>query len=326
MVSPSARRRAARQSVESGLASKAAACRALRLARSGFYRMARASVESRRLRKEVLELSARHPRYGYRRLTALLRREGFEVNPKRVARIRREEGIKVSKKQRRMKRLGVSTAQRARAERPRQVWSWDFVEDQTENGSRFRILTILDEHTRQCVAVHAAWSIRAVDVITVPEAAIARYGAPEHLRSDNGPEFIAYAIQDWLEKASIKTIYITPGRPWEPSEARWPAVGSPQGEAKPRQNGHIESFHDKLRDECLNRELFGSLLEARVILEAWRIEYNESRPHSSLGYQTPGEFARRSNSGLRSPSGLPTPRVALNTKTNHKQQPAELQI
>ena len=247
--------------------------------------MARASVESRRIRKEVLELSAKHPRYGYRRITALLRREGFDVNPKRVARIRREEGIKVSKKQRRMRRLGTSTAQRARAERPRQVWSWDFVEDQTENGSRFRILTILDEHTRQCVAMHVDWSIRAVDVITVLEAAIARYGAPEHLRSDNGPEFIAYAIQDWMEKASIKTIYITPGSPWE--------------------NGHIESFHDKLRDECLNRELFGSLLEARVILETWRIEYNESRPHSSLGYQTPGEFARRSNSGLRSPSGLP---------------------
>ncbi|MFM8457777.1 MAG: IS3 family transposase [Chthoniobacterales bacterium] len=306
MVSPSARRRAARQSLESGIASKSAACRALGLARSGFYRMARASVESRRIRKEVLELSAKHPRYGYRRITALLRREGFEVNPKRVARIRREEGLKVSKKQRRMKRLGVSTAQRARAERPRQVWSWDFVEDQTENGSRFRILTILDEHTRQCVATHAAWSIRAVDVITVLEAAIARYGAPEHLRSDNGPEFIAYAIQDWMEKALIKRIYITPGSPWE--------------------NGHIESFHDKLRDECLNRELFGSLLEARVILESWRIEYNESRPHSSLGYQTPAEFARRNNSGLRSPSGLPTPRVAINTKTNHKQQPAELQI
>jgi transposase InsO family protein len=157
------------------------------LARSGFYRVARASVESRRIRKEIMELSAKHPRYGYRCITALLRRDGFEVNPKRVARIRREEGLKVSKKQRRMKRLGVSTAQRARAEQPRQVWSWDFVEDQTENGSRFRILTILDEHTRQCVATHAAWSIRAVDVITVLEAAIALYGAPEHLRSDNGP-------------------------------------------------------------------------------------------------------------------------------------------
>jgi len=125
-------------------------------------------------------------------------------------------------------------------------------------------------------------------------------------RSDNGSEFIAYATHDWMEKASIKTICITPGSPWE--------------------NGHIESFHDKLRDECLNRELFGSLLEARVILESWRIEYNESRPHSSLGYQTPGEFARRSNSGLQSLSGLPTPGVAINTNTNHKIQPAELQI
>ena len=272
----------------------------------GCIAKAKSSVEGRRIRKEVLEPSDKHPRYGYRRITALLRREGFEVNPKRVARIRREEGIKVSKKQRRMKRVGTSTAQRTRAERPRQVWSWDFVEDQTENGSRFRILTILDEYTRQCVAMHAAWSIRAVDVITVLEAAIARYGAPEHLRSDNGPEFIAYAIQDWLGKASIKTIYITPGSPWE--------------------NGYIESFHDKLRDECLNRELFGSLLEARVILETWRIEYNESRPHSSLHYLTPGEFVRRSNSGLRSPSGLPASRVAINTKTNHNQQPAELQI
>lgn len=291
-------------SVEEGGVSKAAACRALGLVRSGLYRLGRASVESRRIRKEVLELSGRHPRYGYRRITALLRRDGFEVNPKRVARIRREEGLKVSKRQRRMRRLGTSTAEQARAQRPRQVWSWDFVEDQTENGGRFRILTILDEHTRQSVAIHAAWSIRAVDVITVLEAAIARYGAPEHLRSDNGPEFIAYAIQDWMEQAAIKTLYITPGSPWE--------------------NGHIESFHDKLRDECLNRELFGSLLEARVILEAWRIDYNESRPHSSLGYQTPGEFARRSNSGLQSPSGLLSPRVALTRETNHNQQPAEL--
>jgi transposase InsO family protein len=183
-------------------------------------------------------------------MTALMRREGFEVNGKRVARIRREEGIKVSKKQRRMKRLGISRAERQRAERPRQVWSWDFVADQTENGSCFRILTLLDEYTRQCLAMHPASSIRAVAVITVVEAAIARYGAPEHLRSDNGPEFIATCMQDWLKAQEIKTLYITPGSPWE--------------------NGHIESFHDKLRDECLNRELFGNLREARVILESWR--------------------------------------------------------
>ena len=131
---------------------------------------------------------------------------------------------------------------------------------------------------------------------------------PEHIRSDNGPEFIAHVIPDWLAKAKIKTLYIKPGSPWE--------------------NGHIESFHDKLRDECLNRELFGSLAEARVILESWRMEYNECRPHSSLGYQTPGEFARASNSGLRSPSGLPASRVANNQPINLNltNQPAELQF
>lgn len=305
MVSPSTKRRAVKMSVEEGLGKAATACRALGLARSSYYRSNRTSLESRRVRKEVLELSAKHPRYGYRRITALLRREGFEVNVKRIARIRREEGLKVSKKQRRMKRLGISTAERLRAERPRQVWSWDFVADQTENGSNFRILTLLDEHTRECLATHAAWSIRAVDVITVVEAAIARYGAPEHLRSDNGPEFIAYCIHDWLAEQQIKTLYIKPGSPWE--------------------NGHIESFHDK----CLNRELFGSLAEARVILESWRMEYNECRPHSSLDYQTPGEFARASNSGLRSPSGLPAFRVAINQTNNLNlttNQPAELQF
>ena len=233
------------------------------------------------MRKEVVELSGKHPRYGYRRITALMRREGFEVNAKRVARIRREEGLKVSKRQRRMRRLGLSTAERQRAERPRHVWSWDFVEDQTENGSRFRILTLIDEHTRESLAIHGAWSIRAVDVIMVLEAAIARYGAPKHLRSDNGPEFIAHAIVEWLARQKIKTIYITPGSPWE--------------------NGHIESFHDRLRDECLNRELFGALHEARIILESWRVEYNVVRSHSSLGYQTPNEYACRRTNRLCAP-------------------------
>ncbi|CEF48972.1 unnamed protein product [uncultured bacterium] len=260
-------------SVEEGLGRVAAACRALGFARSSYYRNRRSSLESRRICKEVLELSAQHPRYGYRRITALMRRNGFEVNGKRVARIRREEGIKVSKKQRRMKRLEISTAQRQQAERPCQVWSWDFVADQTEHGSSFRILTLLDEHTRQCLAIHPAWSIRAIDVITVVEAAIARYGMPEHLRSDNGPEFLSpTAFRTWLKAQEIKTLYIKPGSPWE--------------------NGHIESFHDKLRDECLNRELFGSLLEARIILESWRVEYNAVRPHSALGYRTPNQYAQ----------------------------------
>jgi len=307
MVSPSAKRRAVKMSIEEGWGKGAQGCRALGLARSSFYRRSLVSVESRRIRKEIIDLSVKHPRYGYRRITALLRRDGFEVNAKRVARIRREEGFKVSKRQRRMKRLGLSTAERQRAQHARQVWSWDFVEDQTENGSRFRILTLIDECTRECLAIHPAWSIRAVDAITVVEAAIARYGVPEHLRSDNGPEFIAYAIQDWLAKCKIKTIYIKPGSPWE--------------------NGHIESFHDKLRDECLNRELFGSLAEARVILETWRVEYNTFRPHSSLGYQTPGEFARRSNIKLQSGYALLASDVAINQKNNQiTKEPAELQF
>lgn len=305
-MSPSAKRRAARSCVEEGLGEVAAACRALGLARSSFYRVGREREQSCRMRGRIVELSGKHPRYGYRRVTALLRREGFAVNAKRVARVRRQEGFKVSKRQRRMRRLGVSSAERQKAERVNDVWSWDFVEDQTGNGSRFRILTLIDECSRQCLAIHAAWSIRAVDVIAVVEAAFARYGRPRHLRSDNGPEFIAYAIADWLEEREIKTLYIRPGAPWE--------------------NGHIESFHDKLRDECLNRELFGSLLEARIILEQWRNEYNYERPHSSLGYKTPGEVAGAAyDIGLQSGYALLAPNIARTTKPTIS-KPAGLQL
>lgn len=304
MVSPSQKRRAIQSIVEENKATTAQACRALGLARSSFYLASRASAESRTLRQQITTLSQKHPRYGYRRITALLRREGHEVNGKRVQRVRRMEGLQVKKKQRRMRRAGESTAQRQRALHRGHVWSWDFVEDQTERGTRFRVLTLLDEYTRECLAVHVAWSIRAVDVITVVEAAMERFGVPTHLRSDNGPEFIAYAIQDWLRSKGVKTIYITPGSPWE--------------------NAYIESFHDKLRDECLNRELFGSLLEARVIIEAWRVEYNGLRPHSALGYQTPDEFAARHDaSRLRSGCALPPSR---SVETNNIKPMAGLQF
>jgi transposase InsO family protein len=236
---------------------------------------------------QIVKLSQDHPRYGYRRITALLRREGQPINAKRVQRVRQKEGLQVSRKQRKLRRLGLSTAERQRASRANHVWSWDFVEDQTENGTHFRVLTLIDEHTRECLAAHVDWSIRAVDAITVVEAAMARHGVPEHLRSDNGPEFIAYAIQDWLGAKNVKTIYITPGSPWE--------------------NAYIESFHDKLRDECLNREIFGSLEEARVVIEQWRLEYNTERPHSSLGYQTPAEFAGRAIGPLELRSGYALP-------------------
>ena len=284
---------------QEGLGGKAPACRALGLARSAAYYLPRESVESRRLRKEIVALSQRHPRYGYRRITALLRREGWSVNAKRVQRVRRQEGFQVSKRQRKMRRVGASTVLRRRATRPGEVWSWDFVEDQTERGSKLRMLTLIDEYTRQCLAIHVAWSIRAVDVITVVEAAMARHGKPAHIRSDNGPEFIAYAIGDWLKENKIETIYIRPGSPWE--------------------NGHIESFHDKLRDECLNRELFGSLLEAKVLVEQWRIDYNTNRPHSSLRYQTPQEVADRWQTTLRA-----SPSATSASKTRNINKPIKL--
>lgn len=204
MVGPASRRRAVKHAVEVGIGNPAQACRASSLARSSFYYAAKPTSKSRRMRQEIITLSQKHPRYGYRRITALLRRAGWQVNAKRVQRIRCREGIQVSRRQRRCRRVGLSTAERQRATRTNDVWSWDFVYDQTENGSRFRILTLMDEHSRVCLATHAGWSIRAQDVITVVEAAFARYGRPKHLRSDNGSEFIAYAIQDWLASSQVK--------------------------------------------------------------------------------------------------------------------------
>lgn len=194
MVSPSSRRRAVKDCVEEGLGSTSAACHALGLARSSCYRESLVSKASRALQERIVDLSEKHPRYGYRRITVMLGREGLAVNAKRTQRIRRKKGLQVSRKQRRMRRVGLSTAERQKATHTNHVWSWDFVDDQTESGTRFRILTLIDEHTRQCLAAHAGWSIRAVDIITVVEAAMERNGTPQHLRSDNGPEFIAYAI------------------------------------------------------------------------------------------------------------------------------------
>ena len=272
------------------LGSVARGCAALQLARSAFYRASQISRSRHRTEQRILKLSRPHPRYGYRRITARLRRQGREVNGKRVQRVRRGAGLQVRRKQRRTRRLGPTTVARQRAERRNHVWTWDFIEDQTERGQRFRMLTLLDEHTRECLAIHVAWSIRAREVIQVVAKAMSRPGAPEYIRRDNGSEFIAYALRDWLEENAVKTIYIRPGSPWE--------------------NGYIESFHDKLRDECLNRELFGNLAQARVVIEQWRVQYNEERPHSALGYQTPREFARQFDLRLRSA----TPPFASNRK------------
>jgi putative transposase len=190
--------------------------------------------------------------------------------------------------------LGISTAERHRSSKANQVWSWDFVEDQSENGTRFRVLTLINEHARECLAAHVAWSIRAVDGITVVEAAMRGTGCPSTCASTMGRNSSPMQSRIVLRAKNVNMIYITPGSPWE--------------------NPYIESFHDKLRDECLNREIFGSLWEARVVIEQWRLEYNTERPHSSVRYQTPAEFACRADIplGLRLGFALPPSQRGIN--------------
>jgi len=265
------------------------------LSRSSYYLQPQVSSESRQKKQAIIQTSEQHPRYGYRRVTAILKREGTAVGKTRVQRIRREEGLQVRKNQRKTRRMGPTQTVRQRAEYRNHVWSWDFVHDQTENGSRFRTLSLIDEYTRECHILKPRWSIRAVDAIQMVHVAMKQHGCPEHLRSDNGPEFIAYAMQDWLKAMNVQTAYIRPGSPWEQC--------------------YVESFHDKLRDELLNREIFHNLHEAEILLEGWRKEYNEYRPHSSLAYMTPAEY----RISCASPSPRPTavsPGLRINRETN----------
>lgn len=235
----------------------------------------------RRLVDRMLELVKRRPRYGYRRVCALLRREGWRVNHKRIYRLWRREGLKVPQRRRKKRRLGQSEngCSRYRAERPNHVWSWDFLYERTEDGRPLKLLTVVDEFTRRALAVRVARRIDHRDVIDTLIGLFRVHGTPGHIRSDNGPELIAEALRRWLQKSAVGTLYVEPGAPWE--------------------NGYSETLHSRLRDELLNGELFYSLREARVVVEEWRNEYNERRPHSSLGYETPEAFAARflANSG-----------------------------
>lgn len=279
MVSPSARRRAARHLVEGEKCSVNQACQALKLAKSTYYRKQRTCWPGAQLERRIKALSLKHPRYGYRIVTQLLREEGWEVNRKRVQRVRRQAGLQVVQKNAKSRRLPGLTPERRRAQRPDDVWSYDFVHDQLENGAAVKMLTVLDEFTRECLGILVERSITATDVIAFLQGLIGQRSAPANVRSDNGPEFVAGVIRQWARQEAIKINYIAPGSPWE--------------------NGHVESFHGKLRDGCLNREVFGNLIEAKVLVEEWRRQYNEKRPHSSLGYQTPREFGRQFNSKLR---------------------------
>ena len=272
IVSPGHRRELALTIVTAGVCSGRAACRILRLSRSTYwYRGRSLTTAEQQLQKRLRELSEEHPRYGYRRVAALLRQEGWPVGKRQVQRLRRAEGLRVPPTKRKLVRRGVSTGWPVQATHRGHVWTWDFIADATVRGGALRMLTILDEHTRECHVLRADRALRAEDVLVWLQKAIEEHGAPEHLRSDNGPEFIAQAVQQWLRENQIKTIYIDPGSPW--------------------QNGFVESFHGRFRDECLNREQLWTLTEARVVIEDYRREYNQRRPHSRLGYQSPARFA-----------------------------------
>jgi len=233
-----------------------------------------ASSEESRLVADITALATRYGRYGYRRITALLNERGWQVNHKRVERIWRQEGLKVPKKQPKRGRLWINDGSciRLRPEYKDHVWSYDFLTARTADGRAFRMLTIIDEYTRECLAIPVERRLTSEDVIDQLFNLFILRGIPKHIRSDNGPEFTAKAVRKWLERLGVKTLFIEPGSPWE--------------------NGYIESFNGKLRDELLNGEIFTTLIEAKVLISDWRKEYNQVRPHSAKGYKPPAPEAK----------------------------------
>jgi putative transposase len=268
------RRQVVRQLQESFGVSQRRACRLVGQPRSTQRQRPKTSAEEERLVRRMLELVRRHPRFGYRRIGVLLRREGWRVNRKRVYRLWRQQGLKVPRKQRKKRRLGHSgnSCVRRPAEHKDHVWSWDFLHDRTSDGRPLKWFTLVDEYTRECLALEVERSMTAQAVKAVLAGVVRERGAPRHIRSDNGAEFMAKAIRAWMTAAGLETLYIAPGAPWE--------------------NGYAESFNSKVRDELLNAEEFGSVVEAKVLAKEWRQEYNQVRPHSSLEYRTPAEFGK----------------------------------
>ena len=223
--------------------------------------------------RRMHELVRSRPRFGYRRIWALLRDDGFVINRKRVWRLWKQEGFRVPQTQRKKRRLGCSAngIVRRRTKHKDHVWAWDFIHDRDRRNRPLKWFTLIDEYTRECLALEVERSMTALEVIEVLAQVLLIRGAPGHIRSDNGPEFIASAMRKYLETAGVGTLYIEPGAPWE--------------------NGYAESFHGRLRDELLNREDFADLREAKVLAASWQNDYNHRRPHSSLGYRTPAAFA-----------------------------------
>ena len=249
------------------------ACGVLNQPRSVQRHQSNKSGEEEVLRGDIVRLASTYGRYGYRRITALLRAEGWVVNHKRVERIWREEGLRVPRKQPKRGRLYLNDGSCIRL-RPcfkNHVWSYDFVSDRLHNGKKIRMLTVIDEYTRKCLAIRVGSRLKSDDVLDTLSTLFITEGIPDYIRSDNGSEFTAKGLREWIGSLGVKTAYIEPGSPWE--------------------NGYNESFNGKLRDELLNMEIFYSLKEAQVLIEQWRRHYNEVRPHSSLGYKPPAPQA-----------------------------------
>ena len=249
------------------------ACLVLGQARSTQRHTPQPSEYEDRLVEQMIDLATRYGRYGYRRITGLLRWLGWRVNHKRIERLWRREGLKVPKKQPKRGRLwlGDGSCIRRRPEHRNHVWAYDFIADRTHDGRPLKMLTIVDEFTRECLAIVVARRMKSIDVLQVLADLFIEHGAPAYIRSDNGPEFTAALIRKWLARVDVDTLFIEPGSPWE--------------------NGYVESFNGKFRDELLNGEIFYTLTEAQVLIERWRREYNTIRPHSSLGYRPPAPEA-----------------------------------
>lgn len=297
MVSPTRRREAVAYLRDRHRVSARRACEVVGQPRSTQAYRPRKKGDEAMIVKTMHELVKRHPRYGYRRVHALLVRDGFKLNVKRTHRLWKQERLKVPQKQVKKRRLGTPENGIVRYEATHRdhVWAWDFIHDRDERGRPLKWLSIVDEYTRECLALEVGRSFKSGDVLDVLRELFVIRGVPEHIRSDNGPELIAHAIRGFLGQAKVHTLYIEPGAPW--------------------QNGYAESFHGRLRDELLDAELFADLAEAKSLAASWKNDYNHRRPHSSLGYRTPAEFAATLRPAPVGASPLPTPPSANHPST-----------
>ena len=273
MVGLAAVREAAGQMIGGGM-SERKACSWLQVRRKS-YRYRRKKADNGKLMKQIKELALKHPRFGYRRIWALLKRAGESINVKKVYRMWRELKLALPKRRPKKKRARPFVGIMPKASAANQIWTYDFVFDEAVSGRKLKMLTLIDEYTRECLAVEVDTSITSLKVRQILERVCLHRGFPKAIRSDNGSEFIGQAVGDWLKANNVEPLFIAPGKPW--------------------QNGKCESFNGKLRDECLSREWFRSLREARVVIETWRRFYNTERPHSSLGYLTPVEFREKAS-------------------------------